>query len=336
MNIFNIPNRVMVLIISFVTANLIFVILVFIPFGEQKSSDIIRIKKGLSSSNITTQLKNEKVIISRKFMLLYLKIIGKENSLNAGNYIIQTPISLYNLTKILYMGKSEPTDIIITIPEGSTLLDIQRILGNIGIKAADDFTSKAYMNKKYSDLWILSDLETGDSLEGYLFPDTYNVLENMSAEKIIRLMLNNLQKQSQKLKLDRNLYGFNSYRELIIFASIVQKESPLNDMGLIAGVFSNRLKISKRLESDATINYFLGSSKLIPNYSDITTQNEYNTYLNSGLPPGAISNPGISALEATINPTEHEYLFFLHTPESDTILSKNFEQHLESRAKYWK
>lgn len=335
MNKFNIPKSLMVLIISIVTAILIFVTLVFIPFGDKKINDIIRIKKGLSSSNITTQLKNEKIIISRKFMLLYLKIIGKENSLIAGNYKIQTPISLYNLAKILYMGKSESTDIIITIPEGSTLLDIQWILENTGIKDADDFTSKAYMNNNYSDFWILSDLKNGDSLEGYLFPDTYNVLENMSAEKIIRLMLNNLQKKSQKLKLDRNLYGFNSYRELIIFASIVQKESPLNDMDLIAGVFSNRLKISKRLESDATINYFLGSSKLIPNYSDITTQNEYNTYLNSGLPPGAISNPGISALEATINPAEHEYLFFLHTPEGDTILSKNFEQHLKSRAKYW-
>ena len=93
--------------------------------------------------------------------------------------------------------------------------------------------------------------------------------------------------------------------------------------------------MGKRLESDATINYFLGTSKLIPNFKDITNENSYNTYLNSGLPSGAISNPGLKAINASLSPADHEYLFFLHTPEGETKLSKTFEKHLEYRKIYW-
>ncbi len=335
MNNYKLSNWIRASLIVIITVNLIFVVLVFLPSGKQNSSKLITIEKGSSASIITSHLKKEKVIISNRFMQLYLKVIGKDNLLFAGTYIIPTPISLYNLSKILYMGEFESSDIVITIPEGSTIQDIQQILGNNAIDAAVDFQTKAYMSKIYSNLWILSDLDIGDYLEGYLFPDTYNILPDTTAEEIIIHMLKNLQRNFQKLNLDKKLYGYKSFKELIVFASIIQKESPITDMKQIAGVFSNRLKIGKRLESDATVNYFLGTNKLIPNYYDITTKNEYNTYLYSGLPPGAISNPGFSALEASIDPAKHDYLFFLHTPEGDTILSNTFEQHLESRAKYW-
>ncbi len=189
------------------------------------------------------------------------------------------------------------------------------------------------MDFQYKDLWILSNLEEGESLEGFLYPDTYSFLPEMTSPDIIRSMIENLQDQFAGIDLDKS--RFKTIKELIIFSSIVQKESPLEDMDIIAGVFANRLNIGKRLESDATVNYFLGTSKLIPTHKDITNKNSYNTYLNGGLPSGAISNPGFKAIYASLNPAEHDYLFFLHTPDGETKLSKTFKKHLEYRKKYW-
>ena len=331
-SIFKWTTFVAVFIASIVLAVLF---MIFLPYGSGISSIEVIIEEGSTASNISWQLKNSNLIISKLVLKVYLKASRKENHLNAGHYKFKSPISIYALTEILYEGSSESRDIMVTIPEGSTIADIQKILINYNIKSGINFQKEAFMDSRYSDFWILEDLKNGEYLEGFLFPDTYNLLSDMSSEKIIRLMLNNLQDKSESLNLDKDLNQFNSFKELIIFASIVQKESPLDDMRLISGVFSNRLKINKRLESDATINYFLGTSKLIPNYYDITTKNEYNTYLNSGLTPGAISNPGFTAIGASLNPAEHDYLFFLHTPAGKTMLSKTFEQHLSSRAIYW-
>jgi UPF0755 protein len=125
--------------------------------------------------------------------------------------------------------------------------------------------------------------------------------------------------------------------EIITLASIIEKEvSNDNDRKLVADIFYKRLEKGIGLQSDATVNYVTGKSTTRPSAQDLAVDSPYNTYKYKGLPPGPISNPGISAILAAIYPTSNPYFYFLTTPDGKVIYSKAYQEHLQAKAQYYK
>jgi len=189
----------------------------------------------------------------------------------------------------------------ITFPEGFTVKQIQERLAVRGLV-----------------------FEFDENLEGYLFPDTYRFYRKSTAEQVIKKMRDNF-----NIKV-----GEISYDDLIL-ASIVQKEvASQEDMKKVAGIFLKRLKVGMPLQSDATINFITGKNLSQPSIEDTKTVSPYNTYLNLGLPPKPICNPGLAAIEAVRFPEESAYWYFLTPSGMATIFSKTLEEHNTAKVKY--
>lgn len=195
-----------------------------------------------------------------------------------------------------------------------------------------------------SQFTFLADKPMHYSLEGYLFPDTYRVYASSSVRELVIKMLSNFDKKlTAKMRADIKAQGRSIY-EVVILASIVEKEAPIDyrggdnrDARLIAGVFLNRLEIGQGLQSDATLSYIYNDNKPAHSGAELEIDSPYNTYKYRGLPPGPICNPGLLALEAAIYPLETDYNYFL-TPKgkSTVIYAKTYEEHLQNKYKYLK
>jgi UPF0755 protein len=189
-----------------------------------------------------------------------------------------------------------------------------------------------------SQFKVLKDNPEEASLEGYLFPDTYYFSKEATAEGIIKKILNNTEEKIDAdllLEIEKNK---KTIFESIILASMVEKEMARgSEAKLIAGVFQNRLDSDMLLQSDAPLTYILGDKEDQHSLKDLELDSPYNTYKYKGLPPGPISNPGLDAILAAINPEKSDYHFFLTAKEGGkkmTVFSKTFEEHVANRKKY--
>jgi len=172
-----------------------------------------------------------------------------------------------------------------------------------------------------------------NNAEGFLFPDTYIVAKDLAAEHIVDFMIERF--FSNLRKISSRKYEIEEMKKMVIIASLVEKEAQLDsERPVISAVFYNRLEKGKRLESCATIQYILGKTKERLLYSDLKIESPYNTYLNGGLPPGPISNPGLGSLKAAIEPADVDYLFFVSKKDGSHYFSTTYEEHLEAIRRY--
>jgi len=251
-------------------------------------------------------------------------------------------IFFIGLAKVYRLLKREPViekapEQTITIIEGWRMEEIARYLEEQGLvtQVAIFSTVKNPSSELLAKYDFLQDKPAKSSLEGYLFPDTYRVFKNTSAEEVIGKMLDNFgSKLSPELLVKIKASG-QSIFQIITLASIVEKEvrTP-EDMKMVADVFLKRLKEGIALRSDATINYITGKGLVQPSLADTQVDNLYNTYLYPGLPPGPIASPGLNAIKATIEPTPNPYYYFLTTKDGQVIYSKTYEEHLQNKRKY--
>ena len=198
-------------------------------------------------------------------------------------------------------GELAPNEIEVTIPEGFVLSQIEERFKKAGI-----------------------DLEVADSDEGYLFPDTYRFYLSATSLDVVKRMKDTFVKKVGNID-----------RDDLILASIIQKEvAGAEDMKIVAGIFKKRLSRGLALQADSTVNYVTGKSNPRALIKDTKIDSLYNTYKYPGLPPGPISNPGLSAILAAKNPEVSPYWYFLTTPEGEVIYSKDFEEHKQARFKY--
>src|SRR5580692_5581850 len=196
-----------------------------------------------------------------------------------------------------------------TVPEGSNIFDIASSLQQRGIMPAADFQNAA------SDPASIHDLApNAPSLEGFLFPSTYRISHSTTPAELCKQMTDTFRRQR------RRAGGANANaQETITLASLVEKETGVADeRPLVAGVFTNRLRIGMKLECDPTTIYAAlleNRYRRVIHKSDLASQNPYNTYQHPGLPPGPIANPGLDSIKAALNPAETDYLFFVAKPE---------------------
>lgn len=283
-------------------------------------------------SKIASNLKEKGLLADEKTFIAYAKKASVDKNIKAGDFKLNTNMSPKKILEVFVSGQR--TEAWITIPEGWRIDQIAEYLVKQGaIKDAKDFEEKAKV-KNFSDMTFLSGLSGNTSLEGYLFPDTYKIFSDASIEEIIQVMLDNFGNKVTKDMTDKaNKMGFTLH-QFITLTSIIEKESAHSeDIRKISSVYHNRLKQDMLFQSDATITYITKRADARPTIDETRVDSPYNTYINKGLPPGPVGNPGLEAMEATLNPEDTDYLFFV-SKGNRAYFARTYEEHLENIAKY--
>ncbi|MBD3238397.1 MAG: endolytic transglycosylase MltG [Candidatus Moranbacteria bacterium] len=296
------------------------------------------VTSGQGVNQISGRLQEQGLISNSLYFDLYIWRIGREEKIVTGAYTLRPNMTIPEIVDILTTGKNlAPKDIKITIIEGWSNKKIAQYLTEKNILSAEEFKKETGAVEKYQEQYsFLQDLEPKkDTLEGFLFPDTYLIYPDSTPAMVISKFLNNFDKKlTDTMRQDIQASG-HSIKEVVIMASIIEREvRDPKDQKIVSGLFWNRLQDRHPLQSCATINYILGNNKEKLSYEDTRIQSPYNTYLNKGLPPGPISNPGINALMAAIYPQESDYYYFLNKPDGEIIYSRTIDEHKVNKDKY--
>jgi UPF0755 protein len=317
---------------------LVFVLCIFIAFyfgyflmspaGFDQKEEIFIVKKGTGLKSVATELERRKLIKSKDLFIFWALLKGGSRDIKAGEYSLNQSMSPVRILTILASGavKTHP----LTIPEGLAAEQIADILAQKGLVDKREFMALA-MDKNLAASYHID----GQSLEGYLFPDTYLLSRDMGARQIIDLMIKRFWDIFSNLKKGHETPM--SLREIVTLASIVEKETGLaEERPLIASVFLNRLKRRMRLESDPTVIYGLKDFDGNLTKKDLQSPSPYNTYRNRGLPPGPIANPGRESLKAVINPAQTDYLYFVSRNDGSHCFSTTLREHNRAVIQYQK
>lgn len=310
---------------------------IYLAKGTATAEQKVLIEKGDNAMVVGEKLSKAGVITGKFYLTYYLWKNGQLHNLVAGVYVFSPGLKIPEVARIITGGEVAPTSIPVTFPEGWTIKQMSARLDANGF-SGEEFLSIA--NNPSQELRgsykFLSEIPKGKSLEGYLFPDTYYFAKDASAQDIVEKMLKNFDmKITDTMRSDISSQNKSLY-DIITMASIVEGEVKTDeDRKIVAGLFWNRLQVGQALGSDATLEYALGTNKIQHSLAETMTNSPYNTYRNKGLPPGPVSNPGISAIEASIYPENTQYNYFLSDPKTGkTIFSKTFEEHVANKAKY--
>jgi UPF0755 protein len=305
--------------------------------GDDEFSEevVFEILPGDTLRGVTRRLEAYGLVSDARVLEVYARFSDYAQRLQAGRYALDRRMTPVDMLEMIVAGDAVFDELTVTIPEGWSLDDIESAFEEMGLFERERFQEAVVMGDAYRDYPLLAPLLDDTILDGYLFPDTYRIFPASTPETIVRRMLDNFHRRVTPEILEEITRQGRTLHEVLTLASIVQHESASDEeMAAVAGVFWNRLQIDMRLESDATVNYVLGTSKLQPTFADTEVDHPYNTYENQGLPPGPIGNPGLPAIVAAVSPAEHEYLFFLHKPSREIVLSRTFAEHLASKARY--
>lgn len=281
---------------------------IFIPTSNFPTDQIFTIQRGQNSRQIFENLEKENYIKS-VFWARALNKVFKYSKFYPGEYKFDKPQSLY---EVMYNVSKRPISYAVLIPEGFTKKQVSERLA----KYIKNFDKKDFLEK---------------AEEGYLFPDTYFFYSFSTNEEILKEFSDKFYMESFKR------FGKTPSKSDVIIASMLEREArDPNDMKIIAGIYYNRLKINMPLQVDATVLYGQGAWKERTLYKDLKHDSDYNTYKNVGLPIGPISNPGINALDAAINPIKTNYLYYLTGRDGKMYYSETFDQHVRYKLKYLK
>lgn len=310
-----------------------FILSVFLPRNFSSGGKVIfNVEKGQSSKEIAMNLEKNGLILWGPVFRVYVSLRGLAGKLQAGTFELHSSENIPQIVGKLVSGNT--IKIKITVPEGFTLKKIEERIGQYFEEISLSQFSPADFKEKFS---FLNDVPVKASLEGFLFPDTYFFVPGTEDKKIAETFLENFDKKLAPELREEIRKQNKSVFEIITMASLVEKEvRTLEDKKIVSGIFWKRLKIKMALESCATIAYILNIDKWQYSFEDTRTVSPYNTYLNRGLPPGPISNPGIDSITAALYPQNSDYWYWLSTPEGKTIFSKTLEEHNIAKVKYLK
>jgi len=303
----------------------------YIPVNPSSTETItFTLEKGWSNKQIASALEEAGLIRNGYFFKLYAVMSFKHLQMQAGDYRFSPKMSLHQIAN--KMAKGQIIRDIIVIPEGWDIKDIGKYLESKGLCLQQDFETLA--NKNYSKEYVfLKQNPQGASLEGYLFPDTYQIEKDANCQDVLKLMLSNFDKKlTSEMRLEIQKQN-KSLFDIITMASIIEKEARTSeDRVIVSGIFWKRLSVGMALQSCATVNYITGKNDPGISLADMQINSLYNTYKYRGLPKGPISNPGLDSINASIYPTESEYWYFLSNGK--TIFSKTLEEHNQAKALY--
>ncbi|WP_227780051.1 endolytic transglycosylase MltG [Paenibacillus sp. P13VS] len=312
------------------------------PVAASADPVVFEIKSGSGTSQIADQLEQEGLIRSGLAFKGYLKWKKQGSSFMAGTYSMNPGVSYDEIISKLNSGEVVPEEMVkFTIPEGYTVLQMADKLSAEGVVDREEFIKLANDPSSF-DVDIIKDIPVDEELryvlEGYLFPETYELKKGSSTHDVMQRMLEEFQTKintipdlGSKLKA-RNL----SLHELLTIASLVEREVVVDEeRALVAGVIDNRIKQDMKLEIDATVQYLLDKPKARLLFKDLKVKSPYNSYLNKGLPPGPIASPSLESIEAALAPEASDYLFYVTKKDGSSghLFAKTYKEHQQNIAK---
>ncbi|AWG43062.1 endolytic transglycosylase MltG [Candidatus Borreliella tachyglossi] len=329
--------------ISFFT--LLIVILVFVCFlyflnSSPFKSELVyefEVQKGWGVKKIAGELKRQGLIRSEKLLIAISYLFGSDKNFKEGKYLISSNCSTFDVYKEILKG-SPVLDIGITIPEGYTSRRIALKLNKFGI--IEDIQNFVDL---INDIRFISEFGLSyESLEGFLFPDTYKFYRGMDMKEIIRVFVGNFFSKLVSIGIDYRSYSSEELYNRVIIASIVEREYRVKtEAAVMASVFYNRISSNMPLQSCATIEYIITEELKKPHpkriyFADLEIKSDYNTYVNKGYPPSPISNAGSVSLRAAFFPDSTNYLFFVvKDPKAGTHkFSSHYRDHLLATNSY--
>ena len=304
------------------------------------SKATLTITEETTLEDIATILYNEGCITDKHYFILEAKLAEQTSGFIPGDYSISSNMSSNKILNLLTTNISDESESMkFTIPEGYTIEQIGNVLDNQGIVTKDAFLN-AVRNRDYSSEYsFLRDIPNNEkykyALEGYLFPDTYTVHKDITAEEIVIMMLNRFEEILSRYTTYVTSSDYSTH-ELLTIASMIEQEAKLEEeRPMISGVIYNRLANHMNLQMCSTVQYSLKKRKVTLTTNDLSQDTPYNTYLYDGLPIGPICNPGEACLRAALMPSEHDYYFFVLDDAnigshhfSSTINEHNSAKHL--------
>ncbi len=319
---------------------------------------IVMLRPGYSTRRIASELKSAGVIRNEDAFILW-RYLRRQRSLKAGEYLFENPANIIDIQKRLRRGDVYIHTVV--VPEGFTIFDIARAIEAAGLGPAADFLQVAQ-----SDTELISDLApAAPSLEGYLFPDTYEFTRMMTMQDMAAAMVRQFRQEARQIGLAQSPATNSAesgtptispvtdspsarsrdatseavdIEKIVTMASIVEKETAVaEERPLVASVYYNRLAKRIALDADPSVIYgelLAGTYSGALHHDDMRFDSRYNTYKYVGLPPGPIGNPGKSALEAAMHPAQSDYYYFVADAQGHHRFSRTIEEHNKNVAAY--
>jgi UPF0755 protein len=319
-------------VIVVVVASLVWYSQALRPTGNGQAS--VTIDEGENIESIAKELKTKQVIRSPLAFKIHVRLHGQAAAFKAGTFAVTGKESAPKVADTLAEGKETSKQF--TIKEGLTQRQIAKLLAKQGIVDEEEFANlKASDFPQYD---FLQEAPAGATLEGFLFPETYSVPpEGTSAKDVATIMLNQFNKELTPSLRQQIKANNRTIFDTITVASLVEEEVKTDkDRKIVAGIIYKRLEEGIRLDIDATTRYAVNKLTGALTQKDLDSDDPYNTRKVKGLPPGPIANPGIKAIEATIDFQKSDYLFYLSAPDGTTYYAKTNAEHEENKDKHLK
>lgn len=278
---------------------------------------LVTIPQGATLSETAASFDTGEVVRSGLALKILLTLAGRQDEVHAGDYLFKEPKNLFVVARAIAIGQYglEPTRI--RVPEGATTAKMAKIF---------DSQLQRFDEEHF--------LKIAQPEEGYLFPDTYFFLPNATEELVFSTMRQNFDAQITAIQDKIDAFG-KPLSDIVIMASLLEREAQnTDDRRKIAGVLWNRLEKDMLLQVDAAFIYTLGKGSFDLTVADLKSDNPYNTYVNKGLPPGAIGSPSLDSLLAAVTPVEHGYFYYLADKNHVTHYSKTYQEHLRKKRLY--
>jgi UPF0755 protein len=287
------------------------------PPAAFQSDDTFEITPGMGVSAIASKAEQEGFVRSNFLLYFALTYLHNPNSVFAGTYRFSEPLSVFAFADKLASGEIERELVILTIPEGTRA----EVIAQLAQFVLPDFNASEFVSLSVP-------------YEGFLFPETYHIPRDFTARDLLDLLRFTYAEKTKELSVSLTESTLTEY-EVITLASILEREA--NDersMRIVSGILQNRLSIDMPLQADASIEYELDKplGELVP--EDLEIDSPYNTYLNRGLPPTPIGNPGLTAIKAVLEPETTDYLFYITGTDGNFYYAKTYDEHQDNIARY--
>jgi UPF0755 protein len=291
------------------------------PSGQK----FVMLRPGFSTRRIATELESAGVIRSARAFVLW-HYLHRKGSLKAGEYLFEKTANALEIHKRLVHGDIYVHTVV--IPEGYNIFEIGQAMQDAGLCTKQEFLDAAMNGSS-----LIADLAPeARTLEGYLFPNTYEFTRTQSTPEMLAEMVKQFRHVARQIGLNSDV------QQTVILASIIEKETSVPDEApVVASIYYNRLKKNMALQADPSVIYaksLSGTYTGALHHADMQFGSAYNTYIHPGLPPGPIANPGKTSLEAAMHPSTTDYFYFVSDGNGHHRFAQSLEQHNRNVAAY--
>jgi len=300
---------------------LVFILIIFLNLLQAPATfpvdSIYTVEKGVGLNTLTNDLLAKQIIKSGFWFKAFSVILGGAKGIIAGDYVFNNEQNVVSIAYRISHGDYRLTPIKITIPEGLNITEISQIISG-----------------KFPQITEEAFIKFASSSEGYLFPDTYFFLPNVTAVETVKVMQDNFSNKISSINID--IINFKKpVSDVIKMASIVEEEARTEETRkIVAGILWKRLSLGMPLQVDSSFKYINGKGTKDLTLADLKIDSLYNSYKYKGLPPTPICNPGLDSIIATITPNSTDYLYFLSDIKGDMHYAQTFAEHLRNKELY--